>query len=635
MKPQINGSRTSAAILAIPESDPSSRIFARSNTLVALIRSKSDPTVSDDPIIIQMPVGLKLLNFRRRPDDALEQVLQRMRISCAKALKEANVSQSATSPDRKKTKNNPPEESPVEISFLASDETPIVGGTLVDAVRETRCIRINSSDYTVVLDPPLCSTLSIDTGLWSGFPVVVTGSFEGADESEFIMEYRIIAGDSDEVIETAAKVDGYEYVFVPEDKHIGHFLEVKCYHPRHPEFYQSVVSTERIARFSGPVQARLTKPLPPTDSQTVRVATFNILAQPYIRTALAQDIYYTHLHKCWHLTEWSRRCPLILREILDTDSDIICLQEVAGGAHEAQIRRVLSSTHDFSFFGKSSVANNGNPIGVSISLRKSKFQVIETERWNLGSGDDSILLSMLSEDEKAEVRRKFGDSFFETVLKGIHTVAGVVRAKHVITGQEISVANTHLFFHPFGGHVRILQGVCLMRKLARLRASHATCKPGIIVCGDFNSRPDSGSFHVMNGGEIDASHSDWQYGKSFRFDQFQEDEAGGATKTESIDVVENSGPTTGVDLKHDLVIDHIPSTIPELTHATASFRSTLDYIFYTKDMFEGLEGPDTGSSIPELTHAEADRMGGLPFDHYGSDHVLVCGDLSLKASSSD
>jgi mRNA deadenylase 3'-5' endonuclease subunit Ccr4 len=626
-KPTPNSSQNRAASISLPESDPVSRVFTRSDHLVALIRTKCDPTSADDPIVIQLPIGAKMLNFRRKPNDALEQVLQRMRISCAKALKEANTTTGGVSPDRKKTKNDDRMDSPTDISFISSDGSQIATGELSTVVKDTDTIRINTLDYKVVLDPPLCSTLSIDTTLFSGFPAIITGSFEGADESEFILEYRIIAGDSDDVLETA-KIDGYQYIFTPEDKHVGNFLEVKCYHPRFPEFYQSVISPERICRFEGQIQSRLSRPLPPTDSQTVRVSTFNILAQPYIRTALAQDIYYTHLHKCWHLTEWSRRCPLILREMLDTDSDIYCLQEVAGGAHEAQIRRALSTSHDFHFFGKASVANNGNPIGVSISLRRSKFEVIESHRWNLGHGEDSLLLSMLSEGEKQEIKTKFGDSFFETVLKGIHTVAGVVRARHVVTNKEVLIANTHLFFHPFGGHVRILQGVCLMRKLAELRAAHE-CQPGVIVCGDFNSRPDSGSFEVMNAGKIDALHTDWQFGKSFRFDKLEEDEAG----TSVVEVVEPCGPTTGIDLTHNLAIEHIPSTIPELTHATASFRSTLDYIFYTKDVFEGVDGEDTGSSIPQLTNAEADRMGGLPFDHYGSDHVLVSGDLSIRTSS--
>jgi mRNA deadenylase 3'-5' endonuclease subunit Ccr4 len=74
----------------------------------------------------------------------------------------------------------------------------------------------------------------------------------------------------------------------------------------------------------------------------------------------------------------------------------------------------------------------------------------------------------------------------------------------------------------------------------------------------------------------------------------------------------------------------VPSTIPELTHATASFRSTLDYIFYSLESFDPIEGPGTGSSVPALTHAEVDKMGGLPFDYYGSDHVLVCGDIRFK-----
>jgi hypothetical protein len=181
----------------------------------------------------------------------------------------------------------------------------------------------------------------------------------------------------------------------------------------------------------------------------------------------------------------------------------------------------------------------------------------------------------------------------------------------------------------------------LMRKLAEMRESIAregTPEPAIIVCGDFNSRPDSGSFHVMSSGSIPEDHIDWQYGRSYRYECYTTDavssEAPSAEDDEAATVTVASTaefpPTTGIGLSHPLNIKCVPSVIPELTHATASFRSTLDYIFFSSDALEAIEGPGTGSSIPQLTHAEVDRMGGLPFDYYGSDHVLVCGDIRFK-----
>jgi endonuclease/exonuclease/phosphatase family metal-dependent hydrolase len=178
-----------------------------------------------------------------------------------------------------------------------------------------------------------------------------------------------------------------------------------------------------------------------------------------------------------------------------------------------------------------------------------------------------------------------------------------------------------------------------MRRLKEIQASLGP-ETGVIVCGDFNSRPDSGSFQVMSSGHIEATHVDWQYGRSFRSEHYasvepkpdngtpsaEEDEAATATMVSSAELP----PSRGIDVAHGLDIAHVPSSIPELTHATASFRSTLDYIFYSRDVFEATEGAGTGSSIPMLTNAEVDRMGGLPFDHYGSDHVLVAGDIRFK-----
>jgi 2',5'-phosphodiesterase len=334
-----------------------------------------------------------------------------------------------------------------------------------------------------------------------------------------------------------------------------------------------------------------------------------------------------------------------MREMLDSNADIYCLQEVAGGAHETQLKRFLSEGNfDWHFFGKESLANNGNPIGVSISLRKDMFQVVSEFKLSLGKEGLLESSSCLTEGEKTAIETQFGEGFFakeSPVLKGIHTVAGVVHARTIPDDRDVLVANTHLFFHPFGGHIRILQGVCLMRKLEILRQEIARPDapvPAIILCGDFNSRPDSGSFEVMSTGRISAQNQDWQYGRSFRCSSKEnpaadEDEAGGQEILPSEkEKVINEKSVQGVDLSHPLSLGHIPSEIPELTHATASFRSTLDYIFYSSESFEAQEGPGTGSSIPELTNAEVDRMGGLPCDHYGSDHVLVCGDLRFVGS---
>lgn len=628
-----------AATVVSIENEAANRIFSQSESKIALVWTSplSPPEPELLQVVLAMTVGGKLLNFNRKSTDLIGQVLSRMRISVGKVLKEASTLASVDAePARKVQKgDNSPIPQP-EIQFMADDGSPVLEGTLADVLGVAKSLKIEKDSYTLVIDPPIATSVKLETYLWAGFPVVASWSCTGAPESEFVFEWRVLRDTTNELIEVI--VGGQ--VFVPKHAHVGHFLEVRCSHPKHPQFFLSYSSLDRISTYTGGArEARLDKPLPPTDDGTIRVSTFNILAQPYMRTPLAQDNYYTHLYNCWHLTEWTRRCPLIMREMLDTDSDIYCLQEVASGCHEAQLKRVLEASHDWHFFGKESVANNGKPIGVSISLRRSKFQIIDEYKLNLNAADDGLFHTRLTEVERAEILAQFGDLFFGPVMKGIHTVAGIVHAKHKASGRNILVANTHLFFHPFGGHIRVLQGLCLMRRLKEIQASLGP-ETGVIVCGDFNSRPDSGSFQVMSLGHIEATHVDWQYGRSFRSEHYasvepkpdngtpsaEEDEAATATMVSSAELP----PSRGIDVAHGLDIAHVPSSIPELTHATASFRSTLDYIFYSRDVFEATEGAGTGSSIPMLTNAEVDRMGGLPFDHYGSDHVLVAGDIRFK-----
>jgi 2',5'-phosphodiesterase len=627
-----------AATLSV-ESEATNRILSRSST-VALIQTGALVDASDPPahqMVISLFAAGKLLNFNRKSNDLIAQVLSRMRISCAKAFKELTRGPDSSAPPKKMQKGDSPISEP-DIGFLNSTSEVLQEGTLREVVDQAVSLRIDGSVYKVVRDPPLVTSLEVESHLWAGFPVVALWSCSGAAEEEFTFEWRIIESETEAVVDTIHAGQ----VFTPSTEHLGKFLELRCFHPAFPEFYMSFSHGDRISEFPGPQQSRLTVPLNPTAADTIRVSTFNILAQPYLRTPLAQDVYYTHLHICWGITEWPRRLPLILREMLDTDSDIYCLQEVAGGSHETQLKRALASTHDWHFFGKASAANNGNPIGVSISLRRSRFEVVSDHRLNLGKGEDGLFQSMLTESERSAISTQFGEAFFGPVLNGLHTCAGVVHAKTIPEGRDVLVANTHLFFHPFGGHIRILQGLCLMRKLEEMRTAltvEGKPVPAIIVCGDFNSRPDSGSFKIMDSGKIEADHIDWQYGKSYKYEVYiqkeesnnetplgEEDEAGTAVLTTGVELA----PVKGIDVSHGLSIGHVPTEIPELTHATASFRSTLDYIFFSADCVEAVEGPGTGSSLPQFTNAEADRMGGLPFEYYGSDHVLVCGDVRLK-----
>ena len=611
-----------AASLALPENEPVARVFSHSSESIALIRSTPLDGAHCDGVrklFLQFPLCGKLLNFQRKSIDPISQVLSRMRISCGNALKT-----DSDEPARKvhKPKGAVDLQLP-EVAFVDASGVVLSEGTFGEAILSAVSIKVNEEVYKLIVDPPLVTVLEFATVCVSGFPVVATWTGIGAPLSEFVFEWRIFDSVTNEMIDSEIGFD----VYTPKSSSLGHFVQVHCFHPKFPQFFLKSTSVDKVVA----KEARLGNSL--VDSVGLRVATFNVLAQPYIRTALAQDQYYTHLHSCWNqVTDWSRRFPLIMKEMTLANADIYCLQEVAGGSHEAQFGQFFSSLgHLFYFFGKACVANNGNPIGVSISLDSSKFEVEATHKYNLGFGEDSLLLSMLSESEKGDIVSKFGSLFFTSVLKGIHTICGIVEARDKRSGKRVLIGNTHLFFHPFGGHIRTLQAVCFMRKLHQMRQGNA----GLIVCGDFNSRPDSGSFRVMNSGSVEPENPDWQFGRSFRSDRYTTadlgDEVADEIQLESTTVLPVGPPTDGIFISHELDIDHVPSQIPELTHATAAFRSTLDYIFYSRDVFEAIEGPGTGSSFPPLTNAQVDKLGGLPAGIYGSDHVLVCGDLKFVA----
>ena len=242
----------------------------------------------------------------------------------------------------------------------------------------------------------------------------------------------------------------------------------------------------------------------------------------------------------------------------------------------------------------------------------------------------------------------------------------------------VVVANTHLYYHPKGDHIRLLQThiatLALSAMVEKFKEEMMTkgethVRMGTIFCGDFNSSPVNGVCEYFITGKIPENHSDWSMAAHYetaRFakhmqskmeknmkmsadealphkqskktvpvgeaEQVKEEEehgvvadllskAGVLPPSEVFERTNTSSvpePFEGVKLEHGFQF-FSGCGQPAYTNFTVGFQDTLDYIFADHTYFSGAE------VIPFPSHEEVTANVALPSCTFPSDHIaLVC-----------
>lgn len=103
------------------------------------------------------------------------------------------------------------------------------------------------------------------------------------------------------------------------------------------------------------------------------------------------------------------------------------------------------------------------------------------------------------------------DPAMEEQMRRTSTVAQIMLLqpfdRHGLAAQRLVVANVHLFSHPKGANIRVLQTAIMVRRIQELH-------PGlpVVYCGDFNADASGGAYHFLAEGHISERHFDWVEG---------------------------------------------------------------------------------------------------------------------------
>jgi len=195
--------------------------------------------------------------------------------------------------------------------------------------------------------------------------------------------------------------------------------------------------------------------------------------------------------------------------------------------------------------------------------------------------------------EKASVRASKGNIALAVVLEDQQIKASSAhQAAGANGGHLIGVVNTHILADPGFTDVKLWQAHLLMQQVELLAKSQ---NMPVLLCGDFNSTPDSAVYEYLRHGSLRVDHEE------LRIDPW------GLLKYTQI----------GHGLRLSTAYETCTGREAEYTNYTEDFKGTLDYIFFSGQTLEvlAISQVDDESQLMQET--------ALPSSTRPSDHVSL------------
>lgn len=201
---------------------------------------------------------------------------------------------------------------------------------------------------------------------------------------------------------------------------------------------------------------------------------------------------------------------------------------------------------------------------------------------------------------------------------------GGVTAEQAQMSQPILVCTAHIHWDPEFCDVKLIQTMMLGNELKSildetthsLRPQHKydASNVQLLLCGDFNSLPDSGVIEFLSAGRVSMDHQDF---KELGYKSCLQRLLG----TDAIN-----------EFTHSFKLASAYSEdIMAYTNYTFDFKGIIDYIFYTKTGMVplGLLGPISSDWLRD------NKVVGCPHPHIPSDHFPLLVELELMHTASN
>ncbi|CAB1315697.1 unnamed protein product [Coregonus sp. 'balchen'] len=412
-----------------------------------------------------------------------------------------------------------------------------------DAWQDGAVLHVGDSKYTVERNPPTFTTAELPASLLAGFPVCPKLKIEFGDLKDcrfkWFKESKSGAGDEERRGETDWTEAGSERAG-----------------PGTCTFDNRHMYTNKV-----------------TDDTAIRVVSYNILADVYAQTDLSKTVLYPYCTP--YALELDYRQSLIKKELSGYNADIICLQEVDKNVFADSLSPALDA---FGFDGVFRIKEKQHE-GLATYYRRSKFKLL--------SQHDIMLSEALKSDpihEELLDRVSSNPALKEKVVQRSTTL------------QKICVANTHLYWHPKGGNVRLVQMSVALKQLQQV-ITQSYPDASLLFSGDFNSTPSSGVYQLVSQGALPSTHPDWS-----------------SNGPDELCPMEVSNPFQLSSACGE----------PAYTNYVGGFHGCLDYIFMDPRVLQ------VEQMIPLPSHQEITTCQALPSVSHPSDHIALVCDLRWK-----
>ncbi|XP_053671969.1 CCR4-NOT transcription complex subunit 6-like [Anopheles nili] len=322
----------------------------------------------------------------------------------------------------------------------------------------------------------------------------------------------------------------------------------------------------------------------------------------------------------WALS-WEYRKKAILDEIRHYAADIISLQEVETDQFFNFFKPELKNDGYEGIFSPKSRAKTMSEAdrkyvdGCAIFFRSSKFSLIKEHLVEFNQlamanaeGSDNMLNRVMPKDNIGlAALLKVKEGAWESVTPEAAQIS-----------QPILVCTAHIHWDPEFCDVKLIQTMMLSNELKTiLDEAGLSFRPGhkfdvnnvqLVLCGDFNSLPDSGVIEFLSAGRVSMDHQDFK-------------ELGYKSCLQRI-----SNCDTPNEFTHSFKLASAYSEdIMPYTNYTFEFKGIIDYIFYSKQGMVplGLLGPISSEWLRE------NKVVGCPHPHIPSDHFPLLVELEL------
>uniref|UniRef100_A0A1I8JFI5 Endo/exonuclease/phosphatase domain-containing protein n=1 Tax=Macrostomum lignano TaxID=282301 RepID=A0A1I8JFI5_9PLAT len=377
-----------------------------------------------------------------------------------------------------------------------------------------------------------------------------------------------------------------------------------------------------------------------TDETVFTLMSYNILSNQY---ASAKTYWYC---PDWALA-WSYRRQGLMEVICCHLPSVLCLQEVETEQFFSFFLPTLEAKgYDGIFSPKSRARTMEARLrprvdGCAIFWKSNEFSLVEKQVIEL----NQQYLEQCWTSPKTSADTAASSEIFSRVSPRdnialaavlMPTVGASKSSDNSTSSRPVLVCNSHVHWDPQHPDVKLIQTMLLAGALAAIIGRYKNCLP-LLLCGDFNSLPQSGVIEFITLGSVPRSHPDFRrLGEDPSLDGLQDAAVAAATaatpaapgSTEATNSEASSvAAPDGKDKRffHQLGLQSCYSGVDTaFTNYTHDFKGVIDYIFAARQHFRVLDCLD---GLADWFRSEA--VLGCPNAYVPSDHIPLMVRLQL------